>query len=85
MEFPATVEFMKNGFVRATLRLEDMPFSLYFRNTRVMLDKFKAYVVDSEMVAIDKALVIDRLCGQPVARRADFLLSLAKGTRKAGV
>lgn len=63
MEFPATVEFMKNGFVRATLRLEDMPFSLYFRNTRVMLDKFKAYVVDSEMVAIDKALIIDRLCG----------------------
>lgn len=54
---------MKNGFVRATLRLEDMPFSLYFRNTRVMLDKFKAYVVDSEMVAIDKALIIDRLCG----------------------
>ena len=40
-----------------------MPFSLYFRNTRVMLDKFKAYVVDSEMVAVDKALVIDRLCG----------------------
>lgn len=63
MEFPATVEFMKNGFVRATLRLEDMPFSLYFRNTRVTLDKFKAYVVDSEMVAVDKALVIDRLCG----------------------
>lgn len=63
MEFPATVEFMKNGFVRVTLRLEDMPFSLYFRNTRVMLDKFKAYVVDSEMVAIDKALIIDRLCG----------------------
>lgn len=63
MEFPAKVSFMRNGFVRASMRLDGKPFNLYFKSATALLGKFSAYVVDSNDEMVGKALLIEHVHG----------------------